>query len=158
MNIVFFRIEIVKTDRTPCGGEVWHGITSGVSREKCTKNCHRRWGATWCYIGCFVRDILKQTYNTSPPQGVTCAPGLVLLLRLSLVLVLSLLVLSSLLSLLLSLVVVVVLSILLPLVSFVTIISLLQLHVGLGLLHRQPPLLFVVSCIVFIHRPTEGVR
>ena len=43
---------------------------SGVSRETRTKSRHRRWGATWCYIGCSVRDILKQTCNTSPPQGV----------------------------------------------------------------------------------------
>ena len=27
---------------TPCGGEVRHGVTSSVSREKCTKNWHRR--------------------------------------------------------------------------------------------------------------------
>ena len=26
---------------TPCGGEVWHGVTSGVSREMCTKKRHR---------------------------------------------------------------------------------------------------------------------
>ena len=31
---------------TPCGGEVWHGVTSGVSREMYTTNRHRWWGAT----------------------------------------------------------------------------------------------------------------
>ena len=56
---------------TPRGGEVWHDVTSGFSRETCTKKCHRRWGATWCYIGCFVRDVFKQIRNTSPPQGVS---------------------------------------------------------------------------------------
>ena len=35
----------------------------------------RRWGVTWCYIGRFVRDIFKQTCNTSPPQGVTQSDG-----------------------------------------------------------------------------------
>ena len=55
---------------TTCGGEVWHGVTSGLSRETCTKQRHRRWGATWCYIVRFVGDILKQRCNTSPPQGV----------------------------------------------------------------------------------------
>ena len=47
-----------------------HGVTSGVSHERCTTKRHRRWGATWCYLGCFVRDIFKQLCNTSPPQGV----------------------------------------------------------------------------------------
>ena len=55
---------------TPCGGEVWHGITSGVSRETCTKKWHRRSGATWCYIGRLARDFFKQTCKTSPPQDV----------------------------------------------------------------------------------------
>ena len=40
-----------------CGGEVRHGATSGVLHKTCTKKQHRRWDATWCYIGCFVRDI-----------------------------------------------------------------------------------------------------
>ena len=31
---------------------------------------HRRRGVTWCCIGCFVRDIVKQTCNTSSPQGI----------------------------------------------------------------------------------------
>ena len=34
------------------------------------KKLHRRWGATWSYIGGFARDISNQTCNTSPPQGV----------------------------------------------------------------------------------------
>ena len=55
---------------TPCDGEVWHGVTSGVSREMCTKKQHRQWGATWCHIGRFARGVFKQTCNTSPPQGV----------------------------------------------------------------------------------------
>ena len=54
----------------PCGGEVWHGVTSGVLRGTCTNNWHRWWGATWCYIRRFVRDIFQQICNTSPPQGV----------------------------------------------------------------------------------------
>ena len=56
---------------TPCSGEVRYGVTSDVSHETRTTNRHRRWGATWCYIGRFVRDILKQTCKTSPPQGVS---------------------------------------------------------------------------------------
>ena len=27
---------------TPCCGELLHGVTSGVSRQTCTKNRHRR--------------------------------------------------------------------------------------------------------------------
>ena len=34
------------------------------------RRVHRRWGATWCYTGCFVRDIYNMKCNTSPPQGV----------------------------------------------------------------------------------------
>ena len=47
-----------------------HGVASGASRETCTTKWHRRSGATWFHIGCFARDIVKQTYNTSPPLGV----------------------------------------------------------------------------------------
>ena len=62
---------IIYIDNTPCGGEVWHGVTSGVSLETCAKTRHRRWGATRCYnIGRFLRDIFKQMCNTSPPQGI----------------------------------------------------------------------------------------
>ena len=49
---------------TPCGDEVWHGVTSGVSRKTCTKNRQRRWGATWCYIG--VSCETSKTLNETP--------------------------------------------------------------------------------------------
>ena len=45
---------------TPCGGEVWHGVTSGVSRETCTTHRHRRWGSTWHCIGRLVRETSKR--------------------------------------------------------------------------------------------------
>ena len=52
-----------------------HRVTSGVSRETCTTKRHRRWGATWCYIGRFARDTFRQACNTSPLQRVPSTGG-----------------------------------------------------------------------------------
>ena len=52
----------------PCGGEVWHGLTSGVRARHVRNNGIG--GEVRHYIGRFARDVLKQPCNTSPPQGV----------------------------------------------------------------------------------------
>ena len=62
--------------RTPWGGEVKLGATSGVSCQTRAKQRQRRRGATWYYIGHFVRDMQSTKRNTSPPQGVPGNAGI----------------------------------------------------------------------------------
>ena len=63
---------LMDQNRTPCGGEVWHGATSGVSRGTCTQNGlggEVRHDVT-SGDSCETSVNKRVTPQTSPPQGV----------------------------------------------------------------------------------------